>query len=59
MRHLLELQKKIESVRKELDVAVEKDVAGQECYEISIRLDRLIADYMQLKEEKVQLRNCG
>ncbi len=59
MRHLLELQKEIEGVRKELDVAVQSGVAGQECYEISIRLDKLIADYMQLKEEKVQLRNCG
>lgn len=59
MRHLLELRKQIESVREELDVAVQNGVEGTECYQISIRMDKLIADYMQLKEEKVQLRNCG
>ncbi len=59
MRHLLELKEQIENVREELDVAVRNGVEGTECYQISIQLDRLIADYMQLKEEKIQLRNCS
>ncbi|WP_075718802.1 Spo0E family sporulation regulatory protein-aspartic acid phosphatase [Roseburia sp. 499] len=59
MRHLLELKREIESVREELDVAVQNGVEGTECYEISLQLDSLIADYMQLKEDKIQLRNCS
>lgn len=57
MGHLLELKEQIEHVREELNVAVQNGVKGTECYQISIRLDRLIADYMQLKEEKIQLHN--
>ncbi|MCI8483034.1 MAG: Spo0E family sporulation regulatory protein-aspartic acid phosphatase [Lachnospiraceae bacterium] len=58
MNYLLELQKEIETVRKELDVAAGKDVSAQECYQVSIQLDRLIEDYMQYKEE-VQLLHCS
>lgn len=59
MRHLLELKREIESVREELDVAVQNGLEGTKCYEISLQLDSLIADYMQLKEDKIQLRNCS
>lgn len=59
MAYLLELKRQIECVREELNVAVQNGVDGAECYRISIKLDKLIADYMQLKEDKVQLRNCS
>lgn len=59
MKHLLELQKEIEVVRKELNVVAEKNVWAPECYQTSIRLDKLIEEYMQYKEEKFHLLNCG
>ena len=59
MKHLLELQREIEVVRKELDVVAEKNVWAPECYQMSVRLDKLIEDYMKYKEEKIQLLNCG
>ncbi len=52
MNHLSEL--KIEIVRKELDVAVQGDEWAPECYQVSVRLDALIEDYMQY-EEKIRL----
>lgn len=51
MEHLLELQEEIENIRKELDMAIEKDILTPECYQISLRLDKLIEDYMQYKEK--------
>lgn len=59
MKHLLELQREIEVVRKELNVAAEQELWGTECYQISIKLDKLIEAYMQLNEEEVRLRHCG
>ncbi len=58
MNYLLDLQKEIENVRKELDVAVEKNVQTPECYQVSLQLDKLIEDYIQYKE-KTQLLNCS
>lgn len=58
MNKLGELQKKIETVRKELDVVAEVDVGTEECYRISLRLDRLLEDYMRYTKEK-NLRSCG
>ena len=51
MNNLLDL-------RKELDVAVEKNVQTPECYQVSLQLDKLIEDYIQYKE-KTQLLNCS
>lgn len=59
MKHLLELKEQIESTREELNAAAQRGIRERECYQISIRLDRLIADYMQLKEDEVQLRHCS
>lgn len=59
MRYLFELKQQIESTREELDVAAQKEIGGAECYQLSIRLDKLIADYIQFKEDKVQLQNCS
>ena len=58
MNNLLDLQKEIENVRKELDVAVEKNVQTPECYQVSLQLYKLIEDYIQYKE-KTQLLNCS
>lgn len=58
MERLGELRKEIETVRKELDVAAAVDLSTEECYQISLRLDRLIADYMQYTKEE-RLQNCG
>ncbi|EOT25509.1 hypothetical protein C805_02138 [Eubacterium sp. 14-2] len=54
MNHLSELKREIEIVRKELDVAVQGDEWAPECYQVSVRLDALIEDYMQY-EEKIRL----
>lgn len=51
MKQLSELQREIEAVRKELDAAARESVRSSECYRISIRLDRLMEDYMQFKTE--------
>lgn len=59
MKHLLELQREIEMVRKELNVVAEKSVWTQECYQTSVQLDKLIEDYMQYKEDECRLLNCG
>lgn len=59
MRYMFELREQIEKTRKELDVAAQKGLEGAECYQISLRLDRMIADYMRLKEEKIQLWHCS
>lgn len=56
---MFELREQIEKTRKELDVAAQKGLEGAECYQISLRLDRMIADYMRLKEEKIQLWHCS
>ena len=53
MRHLLELKKQIEIIRKELNISAKKGLDREECYKISIQLDGLIADYMQLKKEEI------
>lgn len=47
MKSLQELQKEIEMVRKELNIVAEQDIHTPECYQVSIRLDKLIEDYMQ------------
>lgn len=59
MRHMLELKREIETVRKKLDAAAGTEICGADCYQLSVQLDKLIAEYMQLDEEKVQLLNCG
>lgn len=59
MKYLLELKEQIENTREELNVVAQKGLNRAECYQLSVRLDKLIADYMQLKEEKVQLRHCS
>lgn len=59
MKRLQELQREIERVRKELDVAAGKDIRARECYQTSVRLDKLIEDYIQFTEEEVRLRDCG
>lgn len=59
MRHMLELKREIETVRKKLDAAAKTEICGEDCYQLSVQLDKLIAEYMQLKEEKVQLLHCG
>ena len=53
MRPLLELKKQIETVRKELNISAENGLDREECYKISLRLDGLIADYMQLKRDEI------
>lgn len=58
MKKLGELQKEIETVRKELDVVAAVDVSTEECYRISLRLDRLMEDYMRYTKDK-RLRSCG
>lgn len=58
MKKLGELQKEIETVRKELDVVAAVDVRTEECYRISLRLDRLMEDYMRYTKDK-RLRSCG
>ncbi|MEG0961392.1 MAG: aspartyl-phosphate phosphatase Spo0E family protein [Lachnospiraceae bacterium] len=50
-RHLLELQSEIEKVRQELDAVASENVQGVECYQISVKLDKLIEAYMQSKQE--------
>lgn len=53
MKKMLEIRKEIEMVRKELDVvAATTGVSTEECYQISLRLDRLIEDYMLWHEER-------
>lgn len=59
MKRLQELQSEIERVREELNVVAAKSVGTRECYLISIRLDKLIEDYMKCTEEEVRLRDCG
>lgn len=52
MKKMQEMRKEIEMVRKELDVvAATTGVSTEECYQISLRLDRLIEDYMFWNEE--------
>ena len=55
MNRLSELQREIETVREELDVAVlaGKGVRTPECRRVSVRMDKLIEAYMQYRE-KVQ-----
>lgn len=59
MKSLQELQKEIEIVRKELNIVAEQDICAPECYQVSVRLDKLIEDYMQYNEEKFPLHNYG
>ncbi len=58
MNKIGELRQEIETVRRELDVVAAEDVSTEECYRISLRLDRLMEDYMQYTKEK-HLQNCG
>lgn len=55
MKEMLEIRKEIEMVRKELDVVAATGVSAEECYQISLRLDRLIEDYMQYTQEELRL----
>lgn len=59
MRHMLELKREIESVRKKLDAAARAEICGADCYQLSVQLDKLIAEYMQMDEDKIQLLHCG
>lgn len=59
MEKLGELQREIEIVRKELDVVVADGVDAEECYQTSLRLDRLIEDYMLYTKENFHLEKCG
>ncbi|MCI8300418.1 MAG: Spo0E family sporulation regulatory protein-aspartic acid phosphatase [Lachnospiraceae bacterium] len=59
MEYLQELQSEIEKVRNELNVAAEQNVRNGDCYQTSVRLDKLIEDYMQYTKDKVHFRNCG
>lgn len=46
------LQKRIEAVRKQLDKAVAEGTFDTTVYELSVELDKLIAAYYELKEQK-------
>lgn len=58
MEKIAELQREIEVVRKELDVVAAADVSAEECYQASLRLDRLIEDYMRYTKEEYHLQDC-
>ncbi len=51
MERLSELQKEIEKVRRELNEAARISVRSPECYQVSLRLDRLLEDYLVTKKE--------
>lgn len=52
MRSLCELQHEIESVRIELDEEfLRRDEVDTYYYQISIRMDKLIEEYLETKEE--------
>lgn len=53
MKKMQEIRKEIEMVRKELDVVAAAGVNTEECYQISLRLDRLIEDYMLWHEGEI------
>ena len=59
MEKLGELQTEIEIVRKELDVVAADGINAEKCYQTSVRLDRLIEDYMRYSKEKYHLEKCG
>lgn len=54
-----ELQSEIERVRQELDVVAAENLGTRECYLTSVRLDKLIEDYMQYTKDEYHLRDCG
>ncbi len=54
MEAMRELQRKIESVRSELDEAVLQEDEFDQCYQKSTELDELIEQYLERKEK---LRN--
>lgn len=54
MEVMKELQRKIESVRSELDEAVLQEDEFDQCYQKSTELDELIEQYLERKEK---LRN--
>jgi hypothetical protein len=45
------LQQEIEDVRKKLDDAIVNDYDEDICYRLSVELDKLIEDYITIKEE--------
>ena len=45
------LRKEIEMVRRELDDAVENGYKEEDCYSLSLELDRLIEIYIAKKEK--------
>ena len=59
MKRLQELQSEIERVRQELDVVAAENLGTRECYLTSVRLDKLIEDYMQYTKDEYHLRECG
>lgn len=46
------LQRKIEELRKKLNYELEHSKTPDEYYEISVQLDKLIADYVDLCEQE-------
>lgn len=51
MKKIYELQKKIESARNELDKALLQEDKFEDYYEKSTKLDKLIEEYLERKEE--------
>ena len=50
MKQISEIQKKIEAARRELDDALLQEDGFVSYYEKSIRLDKLIEEYLERKE---------
>lgn len=52
MKNYIKLQEEIEYARKKLDDAIGNGADQQIYYMLSIELDQLIEEYIQLEEEK-------
>lgn len=50
MKKFFELQKRIETARRELDQAVLQEDEFEDYYEKSTKLDKLIEEYLERKE---------
>lgn len=51
MKKICELQRRIETARLELDMALLQEDEFEEYYEKSTKLDKLIEEYLENKEE--------
>lgn len=51
MKRIDELQKKIETARSELDMALLQEDEFEDYYEKSTKLDKLIEEYLERKEK--------